>query len=143
MRAFVEAKPPEARRALTAAFARYPARCDAEQRIVIDAPPEYRERFVVLRGTLANLTLDVVTCGTPAAEAITIAYDRKRWTGMATTSQLGACAKASVPDMPSLRRALREATFARDATVNDVAVSDEMKRDLGLVLDALDALSAR
>jgi hypothetical protein len=143
VRDFVAAQPPPARRVLTAAFARYPTSCDAEKRIVIDAPREYRDRFVVFRGPFAAMTFDVVTCGASPPGAVAISYDGKRWTGIATSTQIGACTTTSVPDMPSLRRVLRDLVDAKDVTVHEVVVTDEMKRDLRLVLDALDALSAR
>jgi hypothetical protein len=142
VRDFVAVQSPPARRVLTAAFARYPTSCDAEKRIVIDAPREYRDRFVVFRGPLAAMTFDLVTCGSAPAGAVAITYDGKRWTGIATSTQVGACTTTSVPDMPSLRRVLRDLVDARDVTVHDVVVTDEMKRDLRLVLDALDALDA-
>jgi hypothetical protein len=143
VRDFVRTQSSATRRVLTAAFARYPTSCDTEKRIVIDAPPEYRDRFVVFRGPLAAMTLDLVVCGTAPPGAVVISYDGKRWTGIATSTQIGACTTTSVPDMPSLRRVLRDLVDAKDVTVHDVIVTDEMKRDLRLVLDALDALSAR
>lgn len=143
VRDFVAAQPSPARRVLTAAFARYLATCDGEKRIAIDAPREYRERFVVFRGRLDAMTLDLVACGVTPPSSVTISYDGKRWTGIATSTQIGACTTTSVPDMPSLRRVLRDVVDAKDVAVQDVVVTDEMKRDLRLVLDALDALSAR
>lgn len=141
VRDFVAGQPAATRRALTAAFARFPTSCDAEKRVVLEAPREYGERYVVFRGPLTAMTFDVV-CGTPGP-AVAIVHDGQRWTGTATSTQLGACTTTSVPDMPSLRRVLREVAEARDATAQDVVITDDMKRDLRLVLDALDALSAR
>ena len=147
VRDFVQAQPEHARRPFAAVVARYPTSCDASHRIVVEAPLEYRDRFVVLRGALTALTLDVVTCGMAPNGSVEIIYDGRRWTGLATTEQISGCAITSVPDMPSLRRVLRDVVDAKDVIARvdtiDVVVTFEMKRDLRLMLDALDVLSAR
>ena len=151
VRDFVQARGEEARRALTSLFARYGTICNAERQVVLVRPSDYDQRsYIAFRGTLAaDLALDIVVCGTTAAiESIALVSDRKRWTARTTSEEEAGCMVASLPDVKSLRRALRDALDARLAIVeidgdHDIVITDEMKRDVRLMLDALDALSAR
>ncbi len=151
-----QAQPEPARRALTAVFRRYTVGCDADGRVTIAAPIEYRSgSHVAYTGTLTraryDLAVDVVACGPPATiDRVVLGYDGQRWaSGRALADRRGNCNVASVPNGRTIRRALRDAVDARDAVVHfegrdapdDLPITDDMKRDLRLMLDALDALT--
>ena len=152
VRDYVQARGDDTRRMLTALFARYATTCNADRHVVVARPTDYRGSYVAYRGTFADrvaVELEVVACGTTAAlERIAVVTDGKRWTGNVTSEEVGGCVVATLPDLRALRRALRDALDARAAVVeidgvHDIVITDDMKRDLRLMLDALDALSAR
>jgi hypothetical protein len=153
VRDYVQARRDESRRALTAVFARYATTCNADRHVVVARPSEYRGSYVAYRGTFApdrtDVELEIVACGTTAAlDSVTLVADRKRWSGNVTSQEVGGCTVATMPDLRALRRALRDALDAKLVIVeidgeHDIVITDEMKRDLRLMLDALDAISAR
>lgn len=148
VRDFVQAQPPDVRRALTAVFSRYAVSCGDDKRVVIAPPPEYRgTSYVAYRGAFGDMAFEVVVCGVDEFDSATIAYDGKRWRSDAS-SRVDVCAIASTPDVRVIRRMLRDALDARSMVlradgIEDVVISEQRRRDLRLVLDALDALSAR
>ncbi len=153
VRDYVQARGEDMRRALTAVFARYATTCNADRHVVVARPSDYRGSYVAYRGTFAadrsDVELEIVACGTTVAlDSITLVADRKRWSGNVTSNEVGGCTVATMPDLRSLRRALRDALDAKVVIVeidgeHDIVITDDMKRDLRLMLDALDAVSAR
>jgi hypothetical protein len=88
-----------------------------------------------------------VICGVTAFDGATLEYDGKRWRSEAS-DRVDVCAIASTPDVRSIRRMLRDAVDARAMVlhidgIEDVVLTEQRKKDLRLVLDALDALSVR
>ena len=148
VREFVQAQQPHARRALTAAFARHAVTCDDHKRIVIAPPHDYRgTSYVAYRGAFGDLAFEVVVCGVDEFDSASLAYDGKRWRSGAS-DRVDVCAIASTPDVRTIRRMLRDAVDARDVVlhvdgIEDVVITEQRKRDLRLVLDALDALGTR
>lgn len=154
VRAFVDARPLHVRRVLTAAFARHAVACDAERRVQIAPRPE-REGlpFLGYTGTVAadraELALTVMACSVPAFEQFTIVYDGRRWDSPPVRSErAGGCAIARTPDLRGIRLVLRDVLEARDAVVHvdgaaDLVIDAGMRRDLQVMLDAVEALTAR
>jgi hypothetical protein len=135
----------DARRAWTALFARYVPSCDAHHRMRIDPPREYAGKpYVALRGVVGGeLVVEVASCTASSAERIVIAYDDQRWTApLHESEQRAGCIVVRVPDTRTARRVLRNALDASRASVqldgDEIAITDELKRDLRLVLDATD-----
>ena len=147
VRAYVEALPPHARRSVTAAFARYEVTCDPERRVVVAPPRDHlRQPSISFAGPLASLGLQVTACR--AFDAFTIMYDGRRWdAGVLATEQRGGCTVAALPNTPSSRALLRDVIAAKHVALrfdgDEVVLADGLKFDLRLMLDALDALSAR
>ena len=153
VRDFVQAQPVHARRPLTAVFSRYGITCDATKRVVVASPQDVRGKpFLGYSATFTNdraeLVLNIATCGVSFDRAV-IVYDGKTWTsGGLVVENVDGCATASLPDVRSIRRMLRDMLDARNAVVRidgaeDMPITDEMKHELRLMLDAYDALSVR
>ena len=147
VRAYVEALPPHARRPVTAAFARYEVTCDAERRVVVAPPRDHvRQPSISFAGPLATIGLQVSACR--AFDGFAILYDGKRWdAGVLATEERAGCTVAALPNTPSMRAMLRDVVAARHVALrfdgDDVVLADGLKFDLRLMLDALDALTAR
>jgi hypothetical protein len=142
----VQQQGPDARRAWTALFARYVPSCDTDHRMRIDPPREYAgKRYVALRGVVGGeLAIEVASCTASSAERVIIAYDDQRWTApLHESEQRAGCVVVRVPDTRTARRVLRNALDATHASVqldgDEIAITDELKRDLRLVLDATGA----
>ena len=142
VRAYWQAQSDPVRAALRALFRRYMATCDQEGHVVVSAP-EYGKPSIAFRGTLGDASVAFIACDTET-EDVAIVLDGKRvWSGLG--DRRDNCTVV-IPDGRSLRRALRASMDTRDAVVHvgiDFAITDDIKADLRLMLDALDALSAQ
>lgn len=177
VRALVAAQPAPARRALTAALARYRTACEPDGRVALLGAlgvdgRERRGSGVGLTGTLSgsrtDISLRVAYCGAPGAassgtgaERIVISSGGTRWVSprLSFEREGQGCEAAELPLTRSLVQVLRAVIDAADAAValeggegagggrgeggQDLAVTDEMKQDLRVLLDALDALAAQ
>jgi hypothetical protein len=150
---FVYSRSDDARRALTAAFGRYVVTCDSEKRVVIAPPHEYLGKSTLsftgtFAGSSSTVMLRVTTCSATTLEQIVVVYDGKRWTSPQLNPEpsTGGCVGTSLPISKTVRRMVRDLSEAREAIVlfdtEEVFLSDDMKRDLQLMLDALDALAS-
>jgi hypothetical protein len=142
----VQKQGPDARRAWTALFARYVPSCDADHRMRIDPPREYAGKpYVALRGVVGGeLVIEAASCNASSAERVVIAYDDQRWTApLHDSEQRAGCIVVRVPETRTARRVLRNALDASHASVqldgDEIAITEELKRDLRLVLDATGA----
>jgi hypothetical protein len=165
VRDFVYAQPDASRRALIAAFTQYQTTCDGAGRVVLERPLSFdsRERRarsdVAFTGTLSpervDLALRVAYCGGDSAspDRITIVADDATWTSsrLEFERDTGACDVAELPYTRPLGRILFDVTDATDALIRfegtglagELVASDGIKHELRVVLEALDALSAR
>ena len=90
--------------------------------------------------------MTISSCAGPF-ERVAIVYDARTWTSARQTSvDVDGCQVVWFWDTRPIRRMLRDVLEARDTVVRidgapDLAISDGMKRDLRLVLDAIDALA--
>jgi hypothetical protein len=162
VRDYVRAQPEAARRALTIAFSRFVTRCEPNGDFVVSPPYERRDRtHLGFEGRFLpaqsqrEILLRVAICGPPMTEPTRIAIvgDRGRWvTPRFAFERQRNCDVALVPYAPSVGRALRDAMDAGEMIVRieggeppaeDLIVTDEMKQDLRVMLDAIEALRAR
>lgn len=163
VREFVLARDEAARGPLIAALTQYVTSCDGGGRVVLERPLGYERRErrsrsdVMFVGTLSSrrleVSLRVVSCGRASAspDHITIAVDDSTWTSPRLEFRRDAdttCDAAELPYTRSLGRALQQVIDGGDAMIRfegaspdgDLAIGDAMKRELRVVLDALDAL---
>jgi len=161
VRDFVRARPEPARRALTAALARYQTTCGPDGGVVLlgvlglDGRERRGRSDVGFTDTLSasrtDVSLRVASCDGPlAAERIAIAADGARWSSprIAFAQDQYGCEVAVLPWTRALARAVWAAAGAADAVIafegggQDLAITDEMKQHLRAMLEALDALDA-
>lgn len=164
VREFVAAQPESIRRALTTAFTRCATQCDPSGRIVLQLTrgSDGRDRRgmsdVGFAGSLSpqriDLSLRLAYCGQPPpiADHVVITADNQRWTSPPLDFERDehGCEVVELPTTRSLLRALRTAVDAPDAAVHfegkraeDLVVTEDMKRDLRVMLDAIEALEQR
>jgi hypothetical protein len=167
VKSFVEAQRGSARDPLLDALSVYFTTCDKVERLVVfDAPrPEPSghdyvfESYVSFGGQLSKarskVWLSVVYHGDAAisAERIKVAADEFRWTSprLTFTREDGDKVResADLPYTKILQPVIRHLIDSRDVTVRfegrgghaDLAVTDDMKHDLKLMMDALTALN--
>lgn len=145
VRDYVDALPAHVRRPVTAAFARYKVACDDERRVVLE--PSRTAPAIAFVGPITALGLQAVACR--AFDRLAIEYDGRRWVAgvLATERRTDGCTVAALPNTPALRSVLREAIAASEAVLrfddDELAFPEGSRYDLRLMLDALDALSAR
>ena len=161
VRDFVRARPEPARRALTAALARYQTTCGPDGGVVLlgvlglDGRERRGRSDVGFTGTLSAARLDValrvVACGGgEEPERIAIAADGERWTSphLSFATDAHGCRVAVLPWTRALARVVWAAAVAADASIafeggaEDLAITDEMKQHLRAMLEALEALEA-
>jgi hypothetical protein len=163
VRDYIRTQPEAARHALTAVYARYATRCE-DGGVVLERPlgdtrGDRRARPALsLVGRLAvahpDVALRVATCNgeSAAPDHVTIVADGVTWTSSRLEFQRdgNACDVAELPLTHALARVLSDATAATDLAVRfeghrvtrELVVGDPIKRELRIVLDAIDALSA-
>jgi len=164
VRDFVRARPQPARRALTAALARYQTACAPDGGVALQGVRglDGRERRgrsdVGFAGTLsaarAEVSLRVASCdGARPPERIAIAADGERWTSprLVFAQDEHGCEVAELPWTRTLARAVWAAVLATDAAIAfegggagapDLAITDEMKQHLRAMLEAIEAIDA-
>jgi len=159
---YVRAQPERARRALTAALARYVTSCDADQRVVLERPfagGRHRRAGsdVFLVGTFATdrreLALRITYCGDvrPRADRAVLVSDRTSWTSLPLVfdPDSAGCIAAQIPYTESLGRVVRKMIEGREASVRfegpaqyeDITIGDEVRNDLRVMLDVVEALT--
>lgn len=144
---FVQRQSETARRAWTAAFARYTPGCDVNQRASVEPPREYRGKpYVAFTGRLDALAIELVTCGSDASihDAWFELDGRRKQLLVGDPAQREGCTVVVTPDSPSTRRVLREAIESSRPVVHfdnggEEPITDDNRRDLRLMLDALSA----
>jgi hypothetical protein len=161
VRDFVETQPEAARAALGEALSLYSTTCtkDPEWRVELQAPRAGRttpgRSPLALHGTLGRGTCELALRfsyqGEPAhAERITLIADGVWW----SSSRLDFDADdgwevATLPFTRSLARVVARAIEARDTVLRfesakgyeDIVVTDELKQELRVMIDALDAIN--
>jgi hypothetical protein len=161
VREFVAAQPEAVRRVLTTAFTRCATQCDPAGRIVLQLTrgSDGRDRRgasdVGFSGSLSakriDLSLRLAYCGQPPpiADHVVLTADDMRWTSPRLDFERDehGCEVVELPTTRSLLRALRAVVDAPDGAVHlegkrgeDLEVTDDMKQDLRVMLDALEAL---
>jgi len=159
---YVRSQPERARRALPAALARYVTSCDGDRRVVFDRPlagGRLRKTGsdVFLVGTFAanqhELALRITYCGQvrPRADRAVLVSDGSTWTSLPLVFDPDAsgCSIAHIPYTQALGRVVRKMIEGREASVRfegaaqyeDIPVGDELRNDLRVMLDVVEALS--
>ena len=158
---YVRAQSERARRALPAAIARYTTSCDGDRRVVFERPlagGRLRKTGsdVFLVGTFATnqheLALRITYCGSvrPRADRAVLVSDGSSWTSLPLVFDPDAsgCSVAHIPYTEALGRIVREMIEGREASVRfegaaqyeDIPVGDELRNDLRVMLDVVEAL---
>ncbi|MEJ7602784.1 MAG: hypothetical protein WKG01_33160 [Kofleriaceae bacterium] len=163
VRDHVRAQPDRARRALTAALARYATSCDGDRQVVLERPlTGGRERRgssdVFLVGTFTSdrheVALRVTYCGEPRprADRAVLVSDHTTWTSLPLVFERdnAGCLAAQLPYTAALGDVLRHMIEGVEATVRfegvaasyeEIVVGDEVRTDLRVMLDVVDALA--
>ncbi|HEY5933121.1 MAG TPA: hypothetical protein VIU61_00720 [Kofleriaceae bacterium] len=158
---YVRAQSDRARRALPAALARYTTSCDGDRRVVFERPlagGRLRKTGsdVFLVGTFATnqheLALRITYCGSvrPRADRAVLVSDGSSWTSLPLVfdPDVSGCSVAQIPYTDSLGRIVREMIEGHEASVRfegaaqyeDIPVGDELRNDLRVMLDVVEAL---
>ena len=161
VRDFVDTQPEAARELLGEALSLFSTACtrDPAMRVEFRVPragrsarPESRLGLIgaLERGT-CELVLEAAYHGDPvAADRITVIADGVRWSSSRLDFDRGdGWEIATLPFTRSLARVVKRAIDARDTLLRfesatgyeDVVVSDEMKQDLRVMIEALDAIN--
>lgn len=157
VRAFVQGQPAGARELLGEALSLYGTTCGPTRiefrvpRAGRSAPTAQLALVGALERTTRELALRAVYRGEPIrAERITVIADGARWSSPRLDFERDADGEAAtLPFTRTVAREVRRAIDARDALLRfesatdyeDVAISDELKQELRVMLDALDALA--
>jgi hypothetical protein len=161
VRDFVQTQPEPARAALGEALSLYSTSCTSgtARRVEFRTPPANRiaaaQSYLGVAGAIEPTTCDVALTaayhGEPLrAERIVLIGDGVRWSSPRIVfDRDDGWEIATLPLSRSLVRAVRQALDARDTVLRfeaandyqDVVVTDEMKHDLRVMLDALDAIN--
>jgi hypothetical protein len=158
VREFVQAQKPVARRAFITALTQYETSCDRDGRVVVEQPlgNDSRERRghtdVAFTGTLSaqriDLSLRLAYCGDAVSpDHITIVADGETWRSqrLEFARDSGGCDVAELPYTRSLGRALErvvespEASVLFEGTTGELAITDPIRNELRVFLEALDA----
>ena len=162
VREFVLAQPEPTRRPLTVVLTQYFTTCEPNGRIALERPLAFDSRDrrsrsdASFRGTLSqrpDMVLRVAYCSGDSAspDHITIVADGVLWTSQRLEFQRDSntCDVAELPLTHAFARSLLQVTDATEAVIRfeghrvsgELAVTETMKRELRIVLEALDALS--
>lgn len=161
VRDFVQTQPEAARGALGDALTLYSTSCAGapDRRVELRTPPAGRMTppashlglVAALSPATCELALTAAYHGAPVdAERITLIADGARWSSPRILFDHGdGWEIATLTVTRSLARVVQQAAAARDAVLRfegardyqDVVITDAMKQDLRVVLDALDAIS--
>jgi hypothetical protein len=160
VREFVQLQPEAARDALGEALSLYSTSCTGApvRRVEFQTPPAGRaapaQSYLGLVGALeqnrSELALRAAFHGQVRAERITLIADGARWSSPRIDfDDDDGWEIAALPLTRELARVVRGAADARDVLLrfesarsyDDVTVTDEMKQDLRVMLDALDAIN--
>lgn len=162
VREFVQTRSESARRPLIAALAQYATSCDADGRVVLERPLGYDSRDrrarsdAMFTGTLSAQRVDIVlrvaACSggdSASPDHIAIVADDQTWTSqrLEFARDGNACDVAEMPYTRALGRALFRASESEDAVIRfegssvELPITDVMKHELRVVLDAVDALA--
>jgi hypothetical protein len=160
VREFVQLQPEAARDALGEALSLYSTSCTGGpvRRVEFQTPPASRaapaQSYLGLVGALepnrSELALRAAYHGQVRAERITLIADGARWSSPRIDfDDDDGWEIATLPLTRELARAVRGAADARDVLLRfesarsyeDVTVTEEMKQDLRVMLDALDAIN--
>jgi hypothetical protein len=161
VRDFVQTQPEPARVALGEALSLYSTSCSGApaRRIELQTPPAARMTqptshlglVGALEPTRCELALTAAYHGEPVrAERIVLISDGQRWSSPRILfAREDGWETATLTVTRSLARVVQQAIAARDTVLRfegardyqDVAITDDMKQDLRIVLDALDAIS--
>ena len=159
----VRAQPDRARRALTAALARYATSCEGDRQIMLERPlTGGRERRassdVFLVGTFTadryDVALRITYCGQvrPRADRAVLVSDRTTWTSLPLVfdRDSAGCLAAQLPYTAALGEVLRHMIEGTEASVRfegvatsyeEIAVGDEVRTELRVMLDVVEALA--
>ena len=160
VREFVQLQPEAARDALGEALSLYSTSCTGApvRRVEFQTPPASRgapaQSYIGLVGALeqnrGELALRAALHGSLRAVRITLIADDARWSSPRIDfDEDDGWEIATLPLTRQLARVVRQAADAHDALLRfesersyeDVAVTEDMKQDLRVMLDALDAIN--